>query len=367
MTVTPTTFEIDKKLRSWIAIGANLKSNAVIESRQLGASPFDRTSNPDTTMASINFPTSYIEGSGRINPPGIDFNATLKDGLFATVYPMARQRMGIPSNTYQSWYYIAGLDIDPDNTDLFDHLIGESENVDPEYTKILIRENTENISNTKEININLGDDSFIRAWSALGTRPSTIRRGKLIAEKVSEDLSKESRFDYNYDIDFKKNNIGNNYKFYIGIQNIDSHIYPIITSEPGAELGDLLGLANAPANRLVKRYFQNALIFYKTRYSVQFFRQGALESAERFIGWASTIYGKDKLVEMGLSLLQIHPIEEISELVSSKWEERVAVEIDIGYCQRYINQIYSANNMNGIEVDLSAEQDYNGNIDIGDQ
>ena len=72
------------------------------------------------------------------------------------------------------------------------------------------------------------------------------------------------------------------------------------------------------------------------RVSVQWFRRGALDSALAFTSWVYSPLAADMATELGLVVLGLSPLRDLSDLISEQWEERASVDVGFGY------SVYSA-------------------------
>ena len=69
----------------------------------------------------------------------------------------------------------------------------------------------------------------------------------------------------------------------------------------------------------------------RTVYSVQWYRKGARDAARQFRLWVRSDIGKLSASARGIEVLQIGPLRRIDNIVADKFEERMAMEIWIGY------------------------------------
>ena len=74
---------------------------------------------------------------------------------------------------------------------------------------------------------------------------------------------------------------------------------------------------------------------WKASYSVQWFRNGSQLRAERFRQWAFSAEALQILSETGLSLNRMSGISNLEDLVEKGWEERRAIDVDIGYVAEF--------------------------------
>ncbi|MYD92455.1 MAG: hypothetical protein F4Y02_01925, partial [Chloroflexi bacterium] len=74
------------------------------------------------------------------------------------------------------------------------------------------------------------------------------------------------------------------------------------------------------------------------RYSVQWMRTGARDAARRFVAWLSSSAGHDEAIRQHLVVQRVSAIRRLDTLIADDWEERVNVDLQIGYvealCQR---------------------------------
>ena len=89
----------------------------------------------------------------------------------------------------------------------------------------------------------------------------------------------------------------------------------ITTSKQGTSQSD--GLGKSWANMIGE-------------YSVQIFREGSLDKAQRMLLWCNKL-GSNWLQERGITFGRIGPITQVDEIVSSEWEERAILTLSVGY------------------------------------
>ena len=70
------------------------------------------------------------------------------------------------------------------------------------------------------------------------------------------------------------------------------------------------------------------------RYSVQWFRAGAHDAANRLSVWVWSPEGAAQAQEAGLTVLRVSDVRQLDDVVSGAWEERAGLDIDVGYTQR---------------------------------
>ena len=70
------------------------------------------------------------------------------------------------------------------------------------------------------------------------------------------------------------------------------------------------------------------------RYSVQWFRRGAHDTARRLATWVWSPAGLSHAERTGLTLRRVSDVRQLDDVVSGVWEERAGVDIEIGYTQR---------------------------------
>ena len=76
------------------------------------------------------------------------------------------------------------------------------------------------------------------------------------------------------------------------------------------------------------------IVSIRGRYSVQFYRSGSRDRGERFRRWADSPLGVLAAGRRGLTFLECGEVRQIDSIVSEAWEQRVALELSLGYSQR---------------------------------
>ena len=70
------------------------------------------------------------------------------------------------------------------------------------------------------------------------------------------------------------------------------------------------------------------------RYSVQWFRTGAHDAANRLSVWVWSLEGAAQAQKADLTVLRVSDVRQLDDVVSGAWEERAGLDIDVGYTQR---------------------------------
>ena len=70
------------------------------------------------------------------------------------------------------------------------------------------------------------------------------------------------------------------------------------------------------------------------RYSVQWFRTGAHDAANRLSVWVWSPEGAAQAQKADLTVLRVSDVRQLDDVVSGAWEERAGLDIDVGYTQR---------------------------------
>ena len=66
-------------------------------------------------------------------------------------------------------------------------------------------------------------------------------------------------------------------------------------------------------------------------YSVQFYRAGARDCANRLLAWLSASAGHEAAEARGLTYIRASGIRQLDGIVSAEWEERASVDLMFGY------------------------------------
>ena len=69
------------------------------------------------------------------------------------------------------------------------------------------------------------------------------------------------------------------------------------------------------------------------RYSVQWYRKGARDAAQRFRLWTASPEAQEYMDRVGLAFVRTSEVRQIDSIISDAWEERAGLELDIGYIQ----------------------------------
>ena len=69
------------------------------------------------------------------------------------------------------------------------------------------------------------------------------------------------------------------------------------------------------------------------RYSLQFFRTGARDAARQLAVWVSSSAGRDEALRQHITVRRVSGIRRLDRLVDDEWEERVNVDLTIGYLE----------------------------------
>ena len=69
------------------------------------------------------------------------------------------------------------------------------------------------------------------------------------------------------------------------------------------------------------------------RYSVQWYRKGAMDAARRFRLWTASSEAQEQMEAAGLAFVRAGSIRQLDDIVSDAWEERAGLDLDIGYIQ----------------------------------
>ena len=70
------------------------------------------------------------------------------------------------------------------------------------------------------------------------------------------------------------------------------------------------------------------------RYSVQWFRTGAHDAANRLSVWVWSPEGVAQAQQADLTVLRVSDVRQLDDVVSGAWEERAGLDIDVGYTQK---------------------------------
>ena len=88
----------------------------------------------------------------------------------------------------------------------------------------------------------------------------------------------------------------------------------------------------------------------RDRYGVQWHRKGSTDRGRQFAVWASSPLGRQDAAERCIvfhRITDIRPLDDVDR--GGRWEERVGVELDVGYTQR-ITQVYEPFEVVGINI-----------------
>ena len=100
-------------------------------------------------------------------------------------------------------------------------------------------------------------------------------------------------------------------------------------------------------------------------YSVQFYKAGAADNAKSLLSFPSTTPGQIWLAENDLTWMIAGDIVNLDSVMGSKNEIRRAVDITFRYQSKRQVDIHAIGSVN-IDVNLSAEDDYNENVEVTD-
>ena len=67
------------------------------------------------------------------------------------------------------------------------------------------------------------------------------------------------------------------------------------------------------------------------RVSIQWLRTGALNKALNFTSWVYSPQAAQLALDLGLVVLGVTPLRDLSDLFSEQWEERASVDVGFGY------------------------------------
>ena len=70
------------------------------------------------------------------------------------------------------------------------------------------------------------------------------------------------------------------------------------------------------------------------RYSVQWFRTGAHDAANRLSVWVWSPEGVAQAQGADLTVLRVSDVRQLDDVVSGAWEERAGLDIEVGYTQK---------------------------------
>ena len=87
------------------------------------------------------------------------------------------------------------------------------------------------------------------------------------------------------------------------------------------------------------------------RYSVQWVRKGARDAARRFAVWRASAEGLHAVNQRNLTVLPVSGIRQLDTLVDEEWEERVGMDVDIGYLESLTQAVDGAASTD-IDIDL---------------
>ncbi len=90
----------------------------------------------------------------------------------------------------------------------------------------------------------------------------------------------------------------------------------------------------------------------RARYSVQWFREGAMDAARRFSIWTSSPEGLEAAAELGIATLLVSEVRRVDDIITLEFEERASLDLDIGYRERVTT---SVNKLEGADIIVSNE------------
>lgn len=96
----------------------------------------------------------------------------------------------------------------------------------------------------------------------------------------------------------------------------------------------------------------HALLNVASRYSVQWYRAGALQAAFRFRIWAETQDGADSMLRRGLLYVSSGDVRQIDYVISSNFEERAGLDLTVRHVQR---QVIDRQPTESVEFAVSAD------------
>lgn len=80
----------------------------------------------------------------------------------------------------------------------------------------------------------------------------------------------------------------------------------------------------------------HALLVVGSRFSVQWYRQGAVQAAQRFRLWSETQDGADAMIGRGLLYERCGEVRRIDYVISSNFEERAGLDLTVRHVQRLV-------------------------------
>ena len=103
---------------------------------------------------------------------------------------------------------------------------------------------------------------------------------------------------------------------------------------------------------LGQRYTIGDRFYQHTRasFSVQFYRKGAADYAECFEVWAGSPLAQLEARKRGLIFVNTSGARELSQVISSKWEERVALNLVMTYTPRSEPQEFGRVDVQPLEI-----------------
>ena len=90
----------------------------------------------------------------------------------------------------------------------------------------------------------------------------------------------------------------------------------------------------------------------RDRYSVQWYREGAMDAARRFSIWTSSPEGLESAATGGFTFLAVGDVRRIDDIITLEFEERASLDLDIGYRERVTT---SVNKLEGADIIVSNE------------
>ena len=93
-------------------------------------------------------------------------------------------------------------------------------------------------------------------------------------------------------------------------------------------------------------------VFHRATYDVQWHRDGAVAAAEQFVAWGGTRLGQYFALSRGFTPVRSGQIRRIDAIVSSEWEERVSLDLEVTY---WDERRYEVGCIDTIEINVSQE------------